>query len=275
MIFSPLRIDTRQSAMSAMLGTPGTPGTPGTSAEPCRLWRIDLDQPVDAAARAALSPEEVARAGRFVFARDRDRYVAAHAALRHLLAASADEAPRLRFAAGPFGKPRLAGRGGAHFNLSHSQGVALVAISAQAEVGVDVEVLRPMPDAQALAGVYFTQAEQQALAACHARGGDAARDRAFLVCWSRKEACLKALGTGLELATCGFEVGVDDLAGAVRDVSVATALGVERLRLQSFEAAPDAVGALALRPACADASPATLRAGATAAGAGTVTEVFA
>jgi 4'-phosphopantetheinyl transferase len=251
MIFSPLRIAAFPPAASV------------------DLWRIDLDQHVDAAARAVLSPEEIARAARFVFASDRARYVAAHAALRYLLAGSADEAPRLRFTAGPFGKPRLAARGGAHFNLSHSQGTALVAISAQAEVGVDVEVIRPMPDAQALAGVYFTRAEQQALADCHARGGDAARDRAFLVCWSRKEACLKALGTGLELATCGFEVGVDDLAGAVRDVSIATALGVERLRLQSFEAAANAVGALALRPVRADALRAASRAGAAE------TEVFA
>ena len=229
-------------------------GSPQAPVPVPALWRIDLDQHVPAAAHARLSAEELARAARFVFPQDRHRYIAAHAALRQLLAlhlTGADEAAGesrcasepLTLVAGRFGKPALATPGRLHFNLSHSHGVALVALSADCEVGVDIERLRPMTDATAMAAAYFTPAEQAALAACGAESGDAARDRAFFTCWTRKEACLKALGIGLYLATHGFEVGVEP---AAQTVEIAMPDGVERLQLQSF-ADGDMVGALALR----------------------------
>ena len=88
--------------------------------------------------------------------------------------------------------------------------------------------------------------EQAALEHLEARDALSA-ERAFFVCWTRKEACLKALGLGLQLATDGFEVGVDALAGEPRELDIETLEGVERLRLQSFTCGPDGVGALALR----------------------------
>ena len=211
----------------------------------CELWRIDLDQHVPAAALAKLSADEAARARRFVFERDRHRFIAAHAALRQVLGQHSGQAgERLRFVAGRFGKPALASAD-LHFNLSHSHGTGLVALSTRDELGVDVEVLRPMPDALALAAAYFSPAEQAALAACPA----AQRDRAFFVCWTRKEACLKAVGIGLDLATNGFDVGIAPVA---QTVTLATPDGVEQLRLQSFEDGDDTIGALALRlPHCA------------------------
>ncbi len=222
---------------------------------PARLWRVDLDQPVPTSAYARLSAEEIARAGRFVFPRDRQRYIAAHAALRQLLAqrlsngVKAEPEP-LTFVAGRHGKPALAAPTRLHFNLSHSHGVALVALSDDCELGVDIEQIRPMTDATAMAAAYFTSAEQAALAACEADAGAAARDRAFFTCWTRKEACLKAFGIGLYLATHGFEVGV---LPAARTVEIATPEGLERVHLQSFED-DDIVGAIALRDAsCAPA----------------------
>jgi len=209
----------------------------------CELWRVDLDQHVPAAARARLSVDEMARARRFVYAHDQHRYIAAHAALRQLLGRhrqAADE--QLDFVAGRFGKPALAtaSEEHLHFNLSHSQSTGLVALSSRHELGVDVELLRPMPDALALAAAYFSPAEQAALAAC----SDAQRDRAFFVCWTRKEACLKAVGIGLHLALDGFEVGIEPVA---QTVAMTTPDGVERLHLQSFEDGDDTIGALALR----------------------------
>lgn len=215
---------------------------------PCALWRFDLDQHVPAAAHARLSVEELARASRFVFPRDRSRYIAAHAALRqlltqHLANASQAAAASMTLVVGRHGKPALAAPSRLHFNLSHSRDVGVVAISEDAELGVDVEQLRPMNDAAAVAAAYFTVAEQAALAACGADFGDAARDRAFFICWTRKEACLKALGIGLYLATGGFEVGISPME---QIVEIATPDGLERLQLQSF-ADGDTVGALALR----------------------------
>jgi 4'-phosphopantetheinyl transferase len=209
----------------------------------CDLWRIDLDQHVPAAALAKLSADEVARARRFVFERDRHRYIAAHAALRQLLAQHSGQAgERLRFVAGRFGKPAMtsATAGGLHFNLSHSHGIGLVALSARHELGVDIEVIRPMHDALQLAAAYFSPTEQAALAACP----EAQRDRAFFVCWTRKEACLKAVGIGLDLALDGFEVGIEPVA---QTVVLATPDGVEHLRLQSFDDGAGAIGALATR----------------------------
>ena len=228
-----------------------------TTPVPCALWRVDLDQHVPAAAHARLSAEEIARASRFVFARDRSRYIAAHAALRQLLTqhmANASQAAvePLTLVVGSHGKPALATPSRLHFNLSHSQNVGLVAISEDCELGVDVEQVRPMNDAAAMAGAYFTPAEQAALAACGSTFGDAARDRAFFICWTRKEACLKALGIGLYLATRDFEVGISPTS---RTVEIATPEGVERVQLQSF-ADGDTVGALALR--CAQARSAGL-----------------
>lgn len=223
----------------------------------CELWRIDLDQHVPAAALAKLSADEVARARRFVFERDRHRFIAAHAALRQLLGQHSGQAgERLRFVAGRFGKPALASAD-LHFNLSHSHGIGLVALSSRNELGVDVEVLRPMPDALALAAAYFSPAEQAALTACPV----AQRDRAFFVCWTRKEACLKAVGIGLDLATDGFDVGIAPVA---QTVTLTTPDGVEQLRLQSFEDGDDTIGALALRlprgaPRTTDAGASTSR----------------
>lgn len=151
---------------------------------------------------------------------------------------------------GRHGKPALAAPARLHFNLSHSRDVGVVAISEDAELGVDIEQIRPMSDAAAMAAAYFTAAEQAALAACSTEFGDAARDRAFFICWTRKEACLKALGIGLYLATGGFEVGIFPVQ---QIVEIATPDGLERLQLQSF-ADGETVGALALRCAPVQAS---------------------
>ena len=206
----------------------------------CELWRIDLDQHVPAAALAKLSADEVARARRFVFERDRHRFIAAHAALHQLLAQRCGQAGKgLRFVAGRFGKPALVAAD-LHFNLSHSHDTGVVALSTRDELGVDVEVVRPMPDALALAAAYFSPAEQAALAACP----PAQRDRAFFVCWTRKEACLKAVGIGLHLALDGFEVGIEPVA---QTVVMTTPDGIEHLRLHSIEDGEGVTAALALR----------------------------
>lgn len=225
----------------------------------CQLWRADLDSAPTPDAVACLSDDEWERAGRFVFARDRHRFVAAHAMLRSTLAGHTGvPGALLDFTLGAFGKPTLTDPAGVHFNLSHSQSVALIAISEHAEIGVDVELLRPMPDADALAADYFTATEQRALASLPPDQ----RDRAFLVCWTRKEACLKAVGMGLGLDTRSFDAGLDE---DDREVRMPLEGRVARLALRSFDggegvvcaiarvlAHDDAVEAVAPRPAFQD-----------------------
>lgn len=208
----------------------------------CRLWRIDLDAPMPPSLLGLLSAAERARAERFVFVRDRLRYQAAHVGLRQLLATELSLAnpATLEFAAGLHGKPMLPVSPDLHFNLSHSGRFAVVAV-ASTSVGVDVELLRPMPDADALAVAHFSANEQRALRV-HPPGVD--RERAFLRGWTRKEACLKALGAGLTLDTREIEVGIGT---GQQDIAFAPHAGDAcRLRLASTEFDDTALVAIAL-----------------------------
>ncbi|MDM0038347.1 4'-phosphopantetheinyl transferase superfamily protein [Variovorax sp. J22G21] len=210
------------------------------SALSCVLWRVDLDAAPAPDAVRGLSTEESNRARRFVFARDRSRYLAAHVALRQTLAGPARRhAAQLCFTAGRFGKPALAVATGLHFNLSHSQGVGLIALSEQAEIGVDVELVRPMIDAGALAADYFDAAERDALAAIEP---GPSRDLAFFRCWTRKEACLKAAGVGLGLDTRSFHVGLEP---DTRNVTMPLDDGPLQVALVSTHDGQGAVAALA------------------------------
>ncbi len=165
-----------------------------------QVWSVDLALSEARLARceAWLSPDEAARADRFVRAEDRDRYRASHAALRLILArALGVAADALAFAVGPAGKPELVGAqaGALRFNLSHSGTRALVGVSFEAAIGVDVEALRPIPDALRIARAHFTPSEAEALAA---RSPEAIT-AIFTGLWTRKEAVVKASGTGLSL----------------------------------------------------------------------------
>lgn len=205
----------------------------------CLLWQVDLDATPAASAVASLSEAERARAGRFVFARDRDRFIAAHAALRQVLAAQTGiPGAQLDFISGEFGKPALAGPAGLYFNLSHSQGQALIAVSRDAEVGIDIELARPMPDAEALAATCFTPDEVRALKALP----PARRDRDFLIGWTRKEACLKALGLGLSIDLQTLHVGLEISECAVK---YPFDTGGPTLRVTSIPLAGDAAEAVA------------------------------
>jgi 4'-phosphopantetheinyl transferase len=213
---------------------------PIPSVSRCQLWRVDLDAVAAPEAAACLSNEEWGRAHRFVFARDRRRFIAAHAALRSTLSARTGiPGAFLDFTLGANGKPALVYPPDVHFNLSHSQSVGLIAVGERDQIGVDVEVLRHMPDVDAMAAAYFTPAEQRALEATPPEE----RDRAFLCCWTRKEACLKAMGTGLGgVDTRSFEAG---LGGDPREVRIHRDHMQVRIELVSFDGGPGIVCALA------------------------------
>jgi 4'-phosphopantetheinyl transferase len=169
------------------------------------LWCLELLRWPSNQELASVSVAEREKAARFVFERDQRRYMAAHVGLRQVLARYCHTRPEnLNFDQGPFGKPALYPPRCCAFNLSHSEDIAVILIAPRGEIGVDVEMLRCMPDAMTLAQRNFSAVECRSLDAT----GTAQRDQAFLTGWTRKEACLKAIGSGLSIAPDTFTAGL-------------------------------------------------------------------
>src|SRR5262249_26367386 len=147
--------------------------------------------------REILADDERRRADRFHFEKDCRHFTAARGAMRILLAGYLAHRPEeVRFAYSNYGKPRLAAESKLCFNLTHSQGLALLAVTRGREIGVDVERLREMErDGEPLAERFFSPREAAVLRSLPTR----LRREAFFHCWTRKEAYIKAHGMGLSL----------------------------------------------------------------------------
>ncbi len=161
-------------------------------------WCVSLDVPSETSAGlyATLSQDERDRSARFRFARDRQRFVAARGALRALLGRYLGTRPgQIRFAYNAFGKPDLSPELGSRlrFNVSHSADLAVIAITTDAAIGVDLEYIRPHPDYAEIARSVFSAAEVDELNSVPSH----LYPQAFLSCWTQKEAYLKARGEGL------------------------------------------------------------------------------
>lgn len=172
-------------------------------------WRrVELDCDELSNLDRLTATDEIDRARRFVFPRDRLRYVAGRVALRLALAEVLERRPDgIKFTYNEHGKPRLADVSDWHFNLSHSGNVGVLAVGRAdcvGEVGIDVERLAPVEDWQMLALANFSAQECQLIDGVPAED----RSRGFLSCWTRKEACVKAIGSGLLVPTTDFTVAV-------------------------------------------------------------------
>ncbi|MDX6399904.1 MAG: 4-phosphopantetheinyl transferase [Gaiellaceae bacterium] len=179
------------------------------------VWRAALDVQASSFPRLwdTLDTVERARAARFVFERHRLRYVVAHGLLRHVLSGYLATTPeKLRFGRGRYGKPYLTATSGAalRFNLSHSRDRMLVAVGLGRELGVDLEYVRCDRDVAGIARHFFSTAEVSALLALPVRE----RCAAFYRCWTRKEAYIKACGTGLAMRLDSFDVSLEPGARA-------------------------------------------------------------
>jgi len=218
---------------------PATP--PPLDLHEAHLWRLDLDAAGgQAPATDILNEEERARAARFHFDRDRRRFIAARAALRRILAAYVDRAPAdLVFSLGPHGKPALENLG-LEFNLSHSGGCGLLAVTRGRRVGVDVEHVRADFAGEDIARRFFAPAEVDALAAS-APGEYVA---AFFRCWTRKEAYVKARGDGLSLPLDRFVVPLEPAATRALASCLDDPSECSRWSLREIVPAPGYLGAL-------------------------------
>jgi len=172
------------------------------------VTRLDVRSEALRAGAAVLTDEERDRARRFVFDRDRDRFIEARACLRQLLAARLGTPPdSVELVYGARGKPALApgyADTGLRFNVSHCDDLTLYAFSCGREIGIDVEAVRPIGDADDIAARFFSQREKRAYRALEP--GD--RPLGFFQCWTRKEAFIKALGDGLSYPLDRFDVSL-------------------------------------------------------------------
>lgn len=174
------------------------------------VWRVPLFATNHDMSRLdeCLAPDEIERAARFVFARDRNRFVAARGSLRQILAQYMGRQPQeVQFSYGQYGKPELAlpqQDPRIQFNLSHSGEWALVAVARGFPVGVDIEQVCPEFATAELAAHVFSPDEQAAVAATPPQQ----RVAAFYKCWTSKEAYIKGLGDGLGIPLAEFDVCV-------------------------------------------------------------------
>jgi 4'-phosphopantetheinyl transferase len=214
---------------------------PSFAASDIHIWRASLDLSAPALARldATLGHDEKSRAGRFVHARDRDHFIAARGILRDLLGAYLKQpADRVQFRYGKHGKPRLAAEyseTAITFNLSHSHGLAVYAISNGLELGIDVELIRPEFAGEDIAARYFSEEEMAELRALPIE----LRADGFFRCWTRKEAYVKARGEGLSIPLDSFSVSLTP-----GQPDVLSSVDSESWTLRSFAPEPRYVGAV-------------------------------
>ncbi len=222
--------------------TPPADASPSSWPDPdgVDLWSVGLGGDAPALARRALATlddAERSRAERILRPLARDRFILARTALRTVLGGYLQVEPaRVPLGAEPAGKPLLVAPAGLAFSLSHTGGVVVIAVTARARVGVDVErrgrrtppgVMRRVLDEQELALVLAAPAER--------------RDEAFLRHWTVKEAYVKALGTGIAAGL--RRVGVRD-ALTTPAPAVGAAADAGDWSVQRFDPCPGVVGAV-------------------------------
>jgi 4'-phosphopantetheinyl transferase len=213
------------------------------------VWRIALEISDALLARLSetLADDERRRAERFHFEKDRRHFIAGRGALRRLLGRYLSCRPmEVRFVYSNYGKPRLADETSEidlRFNLTHSHGLALLAVTQGRDIGVDIECLRDLErDGEPLAERFFSPRESAALRSLPAE----LRREAFFHCWTRKEAYIKANGKGLSLPLDQFDVSLHPGEPAMLLATQHDPDEVRRWSMQSLFPAEGYVGALAV-----------------------------
>jgi 4'-phosphopantetheinyl transferase len=213
---------------------------PGLHAGEIHVWRLDLAGEFPASSARLLADADLERARRFAFDRDRNRFLNARSFLRLLLGSYLRMPPRqVPIEIAFHGKPFLAPEFALGFNMSHSGNMGLLALGLSPEIGIDVETIEPVADMRQTASILFTTEEMASLD----EADDGNSPVAFLTCWTRKEAYLKALGLGLTVEPRAVCVGTDpdrrciaitgrtsgdyvEVASLVQDASCTAALAV-------------------------------------------------
>lgn len=225
------------------------------TARDLHLWVVRLDRSDETVAELerSLMSDEIRRADRFVFERDRRRFVVCRAALRTVLGGYLGCEPEaLRFSYGEHGKPALSAARGAEieFNVAHAADVGVFAFACGTPVGVDVEALDRTVDFEGLASRFFSAGETRQLLSLPA----ADRRAGFFNCWTRKEAYIKAIGDGLSCPLDSFGVSLTPGAPARLQWVDHDPREAECWQMTAFYPAAGFVGAVAIRERDRDVS---------------------
>lgn len=174
------------------------------------VWRVSLDQTESClqSLQQTLSTDERTKADRFRFPKDRSQFIVSRGALRAILSRYLNISSHiLRFDYNPYGKPSLIVTQGGNtlrFNLSHSRGMALIAITKNRDIGVDIEGINPNFSCMEIAEKFFSPLENSVLRSLP----EHLQATAFFTCWTRKEAYIKAVGKGLSIPLNKFDVSL-------------------------------------------------------------------
>ncbi len=174
------------------------------------VWKMMLSDCRATSSIEILSKDEIKRAERFHFQMDRDRFIYTRSILRRLLAHYCEvEARAIQFAYNSHGKPSLYNLEQTEeicFNVTHSQDMAMFAVTRGYQVGIDVEYTRDTVEYLKLAQIVFSEKEYLALS----RLSGTALKRRFYRYWTCKEAFVKAIGIGLSFSLADFTVNLED-----------------------------------------------------------------
>jgi len=208
------------------------------------VWRATLDQtPLQIQSFLdSLTADEQARADRFYFEKDREHFIVARGVLRAILGGYLNRVPEsLSFSYSAHGKPFLAGDT-IRFNMSHSHGIALYAVTRGREVGIDIERIRVDVEVAEIAERFFSCRGAAMLRALSAE----VQREAFFNCWTRKEAYIKARGEGLSLPLDQFDVALAPGEPAALLDTRPDASEAARWSLRELPPTPNYVAALAV-----------------------------
>ncbi len=212
------------------------------------VWRASLDlKPAHVQALLkTLSTDEISKAERFYFEKDRRYFIASRGLLRTILGRYLKTDPScLRFEYKLHGKPALVGEGSGNtysFNLSHSHGLLLLAITRGREIGIDLEFIRAESAEQEIAERFFAPNEVAKLCSLPADQ----KQEAFFKCWTRKEAYVKAKGEGLMVPLDQFEVSLSPGEPAAL-LNTASYIEASDWSLEELDPGPGYVAALAVQ----------------------------
>ena len=225
---------------------PLPPAKPTLAQDEVHVWVASLNRPHPQLNQfwQYLNEDERARANRFYFDHDREHYIVARGLLRQLLGSYLNlPAHQIGFAYGEHGKPELAAEqavSGMRFNISHAQGVALLAFARYREVGVDIEQIRPLDDGEQIAERFFSANEVAVFTAVPSEQ----KPQAFFNCWTRKEAFIKVIGEGLSCPLDSFDVTLKSGEPAELLQVKGSRETAVRWRLENLEAATGYAGAV-------------------------------
>lgn len=196
-----------------------------------------------------LSKEEKESASKYRFTRDRDCSIIARGALRTLLGNYLKQSPeRIKFQFGTHGKPSLNELSDIEFNVSHSTNAIVLAFVQHNSIGIDVEYIKRNIEVKKIAKHFFSKEEIMSLFSMD----ESYYKQAFYNCWTRKEAFIKALGSGLSFPLDQFVVSLDSTKEAALLDTKWDEKEKDNWVLKSFEPAQDYIGAVTVKGKVSD-----------------------